>query len=67
MTQFDKLILMYILHNAYRQFVKIDRFFPSSKMCSSYGGIKQDLTLSIRECPCESCREISKEHIKARK
>lgn len=40
-----------------RQFVKIDRFFPSSKTCSSCGWIKQDLTLSIREWACESCGE----------
>lgn len=40
-----------------RSFVKIDRFFPSSKTCSSCGWIKQDLTLSIREWTCESCGE----------
>jgi len=40
-----------------RQFLKIDRWFPSSKTCSSCGWIKQDLTLSIREWTCESCGE----------
>ncbi len=40
-----------------RFYVKIDRFFPSSKTCSSCGWIKQDLTLSIREWTCESCGE----------
>ena len=40
-----------------RQFVKIDRWFPSSKTCSSCGWIKQDLTLSIGEWTCESCGE----------
>jgi putative transposase len=40
-----------------RQLVKIDRFFPSSKTCSSCGWIKQDLTLSIRKWTCESCGE----------
>jgi putative transposase len=40
-----------------KQFVKIDRFFPSSKMCSNCGWINQDLTLSIREWNCESCGE----------
>ena len=35
-----------------KQFVKIDRFFPSSKMCSSCGWINQDLTLKIREWTC---------------
>lgn len=36
-------------------FIKIDRFFPSSKMCSNCGWIKQDLTLNIREWYCPSC------------
>jgi putative transposase len=37
--------------------VKIDRFFPSSKMCSNCGWINQDLTLNIREWTCSSCGE----------
>ena len=40
-----------------KQFVKIDRFFPSSKMCSKCGWINQDLTLNIREWTCPSCGE----------
>ena len=40
-----------------KQFVKIDRFFPSSKTCSKCGWIKQDLTLNIREWSCISCGE----------
>ena len=40
-----------------KQFVKIDRFFPSSKMCSNCGWINQDLTLNIREWTCPSCGE----------
>ena len=35
--------------------VKIDRFFPSSKMCSNCNWIKQDLSLKDREWSCESC------------
>jgi len=50
-----------------RQFVKIDRFFPSSKTCSSCGWIKQDLTLSIREWTCESCGEAHERDINAAK
>jgi putative transposase len=50
-----------------RQFVKIDRFFPSSKTCSSCGWIKQDLTLSIREWTCESCGEIHDRDVNAAK
>lgn len=50
-----------------RQFVKIDRFFPSSKTCSSCGWIKQDLTLSIREWTCESCGEVHDRDVNAAK
>lgn len=36
------------------EFIKADRFFPSSKMCSGCGNIKKDLKLSDRiyECSC---------------
>lgn len=40
-----------------KQFVKIDRFFPSSKMCTNCGWINQDLTLNIRDWECPSCGE----------
>jgi len=40
-----------------KQFVKIGRFFPSSKMCSNCAWINQDLTLNIREWTCPSCGE----------
>lgn len=33
----------------------VDRFFPSSKQCSSCGNIKSDLKLSDREYVCECC------------
>ena len=38
-----------------KSFVKIDRFFPSSKTCSNCGWVYQDLNLSIREWTCSSC------------
>ena len=38
-----------------RKLVKIDKFFPSSKTCSSCGNIKKDLTLKDREYICSSC------------
>ncbi len=37
-----------------KHFVSIDRFFPSSKMCSSCGQT-QDMPLSIRTYQCTSC------------
>lgn len=38
-----------------RDFVKIDRFFPSSKTCHSCGVVVEALPLSIREWKCEAC------------
>ena len=38
-----------------RRLVKIDRFFPSSKMCSGCYFIKQDLTLNDRTWVCSQC------------
>jgi putative transposase len=35
--------------------VEIDRFFPSSKMCSSCGHIHQELELKDREWTCSQC------------
>jgi len=35
--------------------VVIDRYFPSSKMCSCCGNIKKDLKLSNRVYKCENC------------
>ena len=35
------------------EFIKVDRFFPSSKMCSSCGSIKKDLKLSDRIYKCQ--------------
>lgn len=40
-----------------KQFVKIDRFFPSSKTCSKCGWINQNLTLNIRKWICPICNE----------
>jgi putative transposase len=37
-----------------RAFVKVDRFFPSTRMCSDCGAIGEKLALNVREwtCPC---------------
>jgi putative transposase len=39
-----------------RRFVKIDRWFPSSKMCSDCGYIVDKLPLNIREWNCPKCK-----------
>jgi putative transposase len=38
-----------------RNFVKIDRWFPSSKRCGECGHIVEQLPLNIREWNCPSC------------
>jgi putative transposase len=41
-----------------RKVILIDRWFPSSKTCSSCGYIKTDLTLNDREWVCPECGEL---------
>jgi putative transposase len=38
-----------------RQYVELDRFFPSSKLCSECGHLLIKLPLSVREWDCPSC------------
>jgi putative transposase len=38
-----------------RQFVKIDRFFPSSKTCSNDGFVNKNMDLSVRNWTCPKC------------
>jgi len=38
-----------------KRVVKIDRFFPSSKLCSCCGNIKKDLNLKDRVYTCDIC------------
>src|SRR5216683_282849 len=38
-----------------RTFIKIDRFYPSSKTCSACGHILEALTLDVREWACPNC------------
>jgi len=44
-----------------KHFVKIDRWFPSSKLCSNCGQIKQDLQLSDRQYTCECGLNIDRD------
>ncbi|TJX12952.1 transposase, partial [Tissierella creatinini] len=43
------------------EFVEVDRFFPSSKMCSNCGNIKSNLKLSDRVYRCECGLEIDRD------
>ncbi len=38
-----------------KEVVAIDRFYPSSKTCSTCGYIKQDMAMSVRAWDCQSC------------
>lgn len=48
-----------------REFVKIDRFFPSSKTCHVDGFIKKSLDLSERTWQCPMCNTIHDRDINA--
>jgi len=38
-----------------RTYLPLDRFFPSSKLCSSCGHLLEELPLSVREWDCPAC------------
>ncbi|GAB1545164.1 IS200/IS605 family element RNA-guided endonuclease TnpB [Scytonema sp. NUACC21] len=48
--------LDYKLQRQDGKLIEIDRFFPSSKMCSSCGHLKYELPLDVREWDCPSCK-----------
>jgi putative transposase len=50
-------LLKYKLEEAGKYFVTIDKWFPSSKKCSTYGCdyVYKDLTMDIREWTCPQC------------
>ncbi len=48
-----------------RTFVKIDRFFPSSKTCSACGHVVESLPLSIREWTCSGCGAVHDRDVNA--
>ena len=50
-----------------RELVQVDRFYPSSKTCSSCGVIQASLPLHIREWTCDSCGTIHDRDINAAK
>lgn len=45
--------LGYKLADRGKVLIKIDKWFPSSKMCSECGGVNSELTLKMREWDCE--------------
>lgn len=49
------------------KFIKADRYFPSSKLCSDCGYKMEDMDLSIREWQCPNCGEVHDRDINAAK
>ena len=50
-----------------REVIQVDRFYPSSKTCSSCGTIQQSLPLHIREWTCDACETKHDRDINAAK
>jgi len=56
---------IYVLKQMFlgKQFLKINKWFPSSKTCSKCGNIKEELKLSERSYKCECCgNEIDRDY-----
>ena len=54
-------ILEYKLEEKGKKFVKIDRFYPSSKKCCICGHVKKELKLSDRVYRCECGNEMDRD------
>lgn len=50
-----------------RELIQVDRFYPSSKTCSSCGTIKSSLPLNVREWTCDACGTTHDRDINAAK
>ena len=48
-------MLKYKLEERGKQFIKIDKWYPSSKTCSCCGNIKENLQLADRTYTCDNC------------
>ena len=57
-----RIFLKYKLEEQGKQFIKIDKWFPSSKMCHCCGTIKEDLQLSDRWYVCDCGYENDRDY-----
>ena len=48
--------LKYKLEDQGKRLIKIDKYFPSSKLCSNCGHIHSELKLGEREWICSECK-----------
>ena len=56
-------MLQYKLEERGKVFVKIDRFYPSSKLCSYCGYVYTELELKDRKWTCPCCgAELDRDH-----
>ena len=60
-----KEILKYKAEWHRRYVVEIDRFYPSSKLCSNCGNKNDELTLKDREWTCPECHSVLKRDLNA--
>ncbi|MEO6086283.1 MAG: RNA-guided endonuclease TnpB family protein [Umezawaea sp.] len=59
--------LEYKCERAGREFVVIDRWYPSSKTCSTCGHLLSKLKLSTRHWTCPACRTLHDRDVNAAK
>jgi putative transposase len=52
-------ILEWVATKKGKQVVFIDRWYPSSKICSNCGHVLKELTLEVREWRCPSCQSVN--------
>ncbi|MFH8930820.1 RNA-guided endonuclease InsQ/TnpB family protein [Streptomyces pristinaespiralis] len=50
-----------------REVIAVDRFFPSSKMCSACGTLARRMPLSVRTWTCDSCGAVHDRDVNAAK
>lgn len=60
-------MLKYKLELEGKYFVKIDKWFPSSKTCNECGVINENLKLGVFEWVCESCGSVINRDVNAAK
>jgi putative transposase len=51
-------MLEYKLKDQGKELIKVDKWFPSSKMCSNCGSMRESLSLDERVYHCENCGNI---------
>lgn len=52
-------ILEWVATKKGKQIIFVDQWYPSSKTCSHYGYVLENLDLSIREWRCPSCQQVN--------